>query len=151
MNDAPSAIHADQLVIPPAFVEGLRAKKATLMNSIATMQKELEIVNQQLSAVEILQGSGGAATPSTTQTSLFEADDAETPTLLDLIIQIVNESVDPMLPKEIRDRIKALGHGDLLSSTNYIYTALSRAVGRGLIDKQGDYYLPARRAGKAIF
>ena len=151
MNDTPSAIHADQLVIPLAFVEGLRAKKATLMNGIATMQKELEVVNQQLSAVEILQGSGGAAIPSTTQTSLFEADDAAGPTLLDLIIQIVNDSAGPMLPKEIRDEVKALGHGDLLSSTNYIYTALGRAVSRGLIDKQGDYYLPARHAGKAIF
>jgi hypothetical protein len=65
-------------------------------------------------------------------------------TLYDAIVKVVLAAHNtPMSPKMIRNAIAHSPDADLLSSENYLYTAIKRAVDKDLLAREGKGYVPA--------
>lgn len=66
----------------------------------------------------------------------------ESRTLVDAIVRVVLASSEPMSPKMIRNAIAHSADAALMSSENYLYTAIKRAADKELIYKGERGYEP---------
>ncbi len=62
--------------------------------------------------------------------------------LYDAIVKIVDEALVPLTPKEIRAAIAKTSDASLITSENYLYTAIKRAADKGQIIKGEHGYEP---------
>jgi len=63
-------------------------------------------------------------------------------TLVDVIEMAVKEAPGPLTPKAIRNAIRHGPHSALLTSENYLYTAIKRVADKGKIIKGDRGYVP---------
>lgn len=137
----------DELVITTAFVQSLRDNRARLARDIEERHQELIAVTRQLEAVETLAPHLVAARPPEQRPlPQLEAEDETggSVSLIEAVAKAVRESPRPLTPAHIRRQIERQGDGRLLTSQNYLYTAIKRVVARGDIVRMRDgTYRPA--------
>jgi hypothetical protein len=137
----------DQLVITPSFVQSLRDNRVRLAREIEERQVELMSITRQLEAVEILAPHlVNSSVPDQRPFPQLEAEEEQTgsSSLIEAVSKAVRESERPLAPAQIRKQIQRQGDGHLLSSQNYLYTAIKRVAEKGEIvrSRDGTYRVP---------
>lgn len=131
----------DELVISSAFVHSLRERRARLTREIDERQKELLALTRQLEAVETL-APHLMASSAPEQPNLPQMEPEQKPegssSLVEAVLRAVRGSNRPIVPSQIRQQIERQGDGHLLSSQNYLYTAIKRVAERGDIIRAND-------------
>lgn len=130
-------LKAEGIAIPMELIQQWRERKDYLDRMASDAQRESAEISRKLDAVAIL-----APELSTPGFSLTSPDVVtEAPSVISELGKAVAERNRLMPPLEIR-KVLRQREGVPKFSDNYFYTALKRALEKGLIRKVGDLYGP---------
>ena len=103
-------------------------------DELAEAQGKVRELTRKLEAAAVFMPEAAAPEPSSQRggASLYDAIEA-----------VVGKAPRPMSPKAIRNAITHSPYAGLLTSENYLYTAIKRVADKGKIVKQGDGYVLA--------
>lgn len=141
-NDmAPTILPHETLTLSRVTVDTWLEEKRNIERDMEALRVKWEAVNSKLDAAKLLLPTladyiDGVTTPKPKSQR----------SVIDRIVEVLEQEGEALTPKEIRDR---LGDDDRVASasSNYLYTAISRAFERGLIAKteEGAYLVPQSR------
>lgn len=120
-------------------LEDWEAELARLHQGMAAMADRADTLSQMIALAKKLRGD-----PTPVQKPVHTPR-VSTPrsgrTLYDAIVDVVGKSSEPMTPKMIREAILKSEDASLISSENYLYTAIKRVADKGDIFKEGRGYV----------